>query len=97
VDRDVESDLPVPERPAIVEDLSQLKQEERMLSEALARPSPQYRRLIEMPFLETLSRPYAGVAADSGLEPGSIASDGRSASSICVGDSPNRDFDNATC
>jgi DNA-directed RNA polymerase specialized sigma24 family protein len=55
-----------------VEDLLQLKQEELMQSAALARLSPQYRRLIEMLFLETLFRPYAEVAADSRLEPGSI-------------------------
>jgi len=71
VDRDAEPDLPVPERPAIVDDLLQLKQEE-LLSEALARLSPQCRRLIEMLFLETLPRPYTEVAADSPLEPGSI-------------------------
>jgi DNA-directed RNA polymerase specialized sigma24 family protein len=71
VDRDAEPDLPVPERPTILEDLLQLKQEELMLSEALARLSPQYRRLIEMLSLETLHRAYTEVAADSGLEPGS--------------------------
>jgi hypothetical protein len=66
------TDLPGPERPAIVEDLLQQQQEEQMLSEAFPGLSPQYRRLIEMPFLETPSRPYTEVAADSGLEPGSI-------------------------
>jgi len=70
VDRDAEPDLPVPERSAIVEDLLQLKQEELMLSQALARLSPPYRRLIEMLFLETLPRTYTEAAADSGLEPG---------------------------
>jgi DNA-directed RNA polymerase specialized sigma24 family protein len=70
VDRDAEPDLPRPERPAIVEDLLQQEQEELMLSEAFPGLSPQYRRLMEMLFFET--RPYTEVAADAGLEPGSI-------------------------
>jgi hypothetical protein len=55
-----------------VEDLLQQKQEEQMLSEAFSGLSPQYRRLIEMLFLETPPRPNTEVAADACLEPGSI-------------------------
>jgi hypothetical protein len=43
-----------------------------MLSEALDGLTPQYRRLMEMLFLETLPRPYTEVVSDSGLAPGSV-------------------------
>jgi RNA polymerase sigma factor (sigma-70 family) len=72
VSRDAEPGLPVPETPAIAENLLQQTQEEQMLREALAGLTPQCRRLIEMLFFETPPRPYAEVAADLGLEPGSI-------------------------
>jgi hypothetical protein len=44
-----------------------------MPSEALAGPTPRYRRLMEtMLYLEILLRPYTEVAGDSGPGPGSI-------------------------
>jgi hypothetical protein len=46
VSRDAEPDLPVPERPAIV-DLLQQAREEQMRSEALCGRTPPYRRLME--------------------------------------------------
>jgi hypothetical protein len=64
-----------------------------MLSQALARLSPPCRRLIEMLFLETLPRTSQRI---QGWSRDPLASYGRSASSICVGNSPNQDFDNAT-
>lgn len=72
VSRDAEPDLPVPETPAIAENLLQQTQEEQMLREALAGLTPQCRRLMEMLFFETPPRPYTEVAAELGLEPGSI-------------------------
>jgi hypothetical protein len=67
-----------------------------MLSEALAGLTPQYRRLMEMLFFETLARPYTEVVAIQAWSRDPSASRGRSASSICVGDSPNGDFDHAS-
>jgi DNA-directed RNA polymerase specialized sigma24 family protein len=61
-----------------------MKQEELMRSQALARLSPQYRRSIEMLFLETLQRTYTEVAADSGLEPGSIGLLWQKCLQVCV-------------
>jgi RNA polymerase sigma factor (sigma-70 family) len=72
VSRDAEPDLPVPETPAIAESLVQQTQEEQMLREAMATLSPQCRRLVELLFFETPARPYAEVAAELGLAPGSI-------------------------
>jgi len=71
VSRDSE-ELPVGETPAIAERLVQQTQEEQMLREALTALSPQCRRMMEMLFFETPARPYAGVAAELGLAPGSI-------------------------
>src|SRR5271168_553696 len=71
ISRDSE-DLPVPETPAIADTLVQQTQEEQMLREALTALSPQCRRMMEMLFFETPARPYAGVAAELGLAPGSI-------------------------
>jgi RNA polymerase sigma factor (sigma-70 family) len=72
VSRDAEPDLPEPETPAIAESLVQQSQEEQMLREAMAVLTPQCRRLIELLFLETPSRPYTEVAAELGLAVGSI-------------------------
>src|ERR1700722_325604 len=72
VSRDAQSDLPVPERPAIVEHLLRQRQEEQMLCETLVGLTPQYRRLMEVLFLETLPCPCAELAADSRLAAGSI-------------------------
>ena len=72
VSRDAEPDLPVPETPAIAEILLQQTQEEQMLRQALAGLTTQCRRLMEMLFFETPPRPYSEVAADLGLQPGSL-------------------------
>jgi RNA polymerase sigma factor (sigma-70 family) len=71
VSRDSE-DLPVPETPAIAESLVQQTQEEQMLREAMAALTPQCRRLVELLFFETPTRPYAEIAAELGLAVGSI-------------------------
>jgi DNA-directed RNA polymerase specialized sigma24 family protein len=47
-------------------------QEEQMLHQGMATPSPQCRRLVELLFLETPSRQYTEVAAEMGLTLGSI-------------------------
>ena len=72
VSRDSDEDLPEPEVPAIAEDLVQQTQEEQMLREAMAMLTPQCRRLVELLFFETPSRPYTEVAAELGLAVGSI-------------------------
>jgi RNA polymerase sigma factor (sigma-70 family) len=72
VSRDVETDLPEPATPAVAEDLVQQTQEEQMLREALAKLTPQCRRLVELLFFETPSRAYTEVAAELGLAVGSI-------------------------
>ncbi len=72
VSRDGETDFPEPETPAIAESLVQQTQEEQMLREAMATLSPQCRRLVELLFFETPSRPYTEVAAELGLAVGSI-------------------------
>jgi len=72
VSRDAETDLPEPATPAIAESLFQQTQEEQMLREAMAMLTPQCRRLVELLFFETPSRPYAEVAAELGLAVGSI-------------------------
>src|SRR6059058_2892870 len=72
VSRDAERDLPEPTTPAIAESLFQQTQEEQMLREAMTVLTPQCRRLVELLFFETPSRPYTEVAAELGLAVGSI-------------------------
>jgi RNA polymerase sigma factor (sigma-70 family) len=72
VSRDSEDNPPEPEVPPIAESLVQQTQEEQMLREAIAVLTPQCRRLVEMLFFESPSRPYAEVAAELGLALGSI-------------------------
>lgn len=72
VSRDADATLPEPATPAMAESLVQQTQEEQMLREAMVRLTPQCRRLVELLFLETPPRPYAEVAAELGLAPGSI-------------------------
>jgi RNA polymerase sigma factor (sigma-70 family) len=72
VSRDSETDLPEPETPSIAESVIQQTQEEQMLREAMTALSPQCRRLVELLFFETPSRPYAEVAKELGLAVGSI-------------------------
>src|SRR6266576_2955899 len=72
VSRDSDEDLPEPTTPAIAESLFQQTQEEQMLREAITVLTPQCRRLVELQFFETPSRPYSEVAAELGLAVGSI-------------------------
>jgi RNA polymerase sigma factor (sigma-70 family) len=72
VSRDAEPNLPEPEIPPIAERLMQQTQEEQMLREAMTTLTPQCRRLVELLFFETPSRPYTEVAAELGLAVGSI-------------------------
>jgi len=72
VSRDAEPNLPEPEIPPIAESLVQQTQEEQMLREAMTVLTPQCRRLVELLFFETPSRPYTEVAALLGLAVGSI-------------------------
>ena len=72
VSRDSEENSLEPETPPIAETLVVQTQEEQMLREAMAVLTPQCRRLVEMLFFETPSRPYAQVAAELGLAVGSI-------------------------
>jgi RNA polymerase sigma factor (sigma-70 family) len=72
VSRDGETDFPEPATPPIAENIVQQTQEEQMLREAMALLTPQCRRLVELLFFETPSRPYAEVAAELGLAVGSI-------------------------
>ncbi len=72
VSRDGETDIPEPATPAIADNLVQQTQEEQMLREAMATLTPQCRRLVELLFFETPSRPYTEVAAELGLAVGSI-------------------------
>lgn len=72
ISRDSEADLPEPETPPIAESVMQQTQEEQMLREAMGVLSPQCRKLVELLFFETPSRPYAEVAKDLGLAVGSI-------------------------
>lgn len=72
VSRDAEPDLPEPETPPMAETLVQQTQEEQMLREAMATLTPQCRRLVELLFFETPSRPYTEVASELGLAVGSI-------------------------
>ncbi len=72
VSRDTQPDLPEAETPAIAESLVQQTQEEQMLREAMGVLAPKCRRLIELLFFETPSRPYSEVATELGLAVGSI-------------------------
>jgi RNA polymerase sigma factor (sigma-70 family) len=72
VSRDAQPDLPEPETPAMAETLVQQTQEEQMLREAMAGLAPKCRRLIELLFFESPSRPYREVASELGLAVGSI-------------------------
>jgi len=56
-ERDSQPDLPEAETPAIAESLVQQTQEEQMLREAMGVLAPKCRRLIELLFFETPSRP----------------------------------------
>lgn len=67
-----EAEVPEPEAPAIAETLVQQVHEEQMLRDAIATLTPQCRRLIELLFFETPSRPYREVADELGLAAGSI-------------------------
>lgn len=70
--RDGDADLPEPQIPAIADSLVQQTQEEQILREAMAALTPQCRRLVELLFYETPTRPYTEVAAELGLAVGSI-------------------------
>ena len=72
VSRDSEEDTPEPETPPIADTLVQQTQEEQMLRKAMAALTPQCRRLVELLFFESPSRPYTAVAAELGLALGSI-------------------------
>jgi RNA polymerase sigma factor (sigma-70 family) len=72
VSRDSEEDTPEPETPPIAENLVQQTQEEQILREAMATLTPKCRRLVELLFFESPSRPYAEVAEELGLALGSI-------------------------
>ncbi len=72
ISRDFQRDLPEPQTPAIAEALVQQTHEEQMLREAMTTLSPKCRRLIELLFFETPSRPYSEVAGKLGLAVGSI-------------------------
>jgi RNA polymerase sigma factor (sigma-70 family) len=72
VSRDAQPDLREPETPAIAETVVQQTQEEQMLREAMAALAPKCRRLIELLFYETPSRPYREVAVELRLAVGSI-------------------------
>ena len=72
ISRDFQRDLPEPQTPAIAEALVQQTHEEQMLREAMTTLSPKCRRLIELLFFETPSRPYSEVASELGLAVGSI-------------------------
>lgn len=72
ISRDSQPDLPEPETPPIAEALVQQTHEEHMLREAMTTLSPKCRRLIELLFFETPSRPYSEVAGELGLAVGSI-------------------------
>jgi RNA polymerase sigma factor (sigma-70 family) len=72
VSRDAEPNLPEPKIPPIAETLVQQTQEEQFLREAMTALTPQCRRLVELLFFETPSRPYTEVAEELGLAVGSI-------------------------
>src|ERR1700694_746611 len=72
ISRDDGTNLPEAQIPAMAESIVQQTQEEQMLREALGVLTPQCRRLVELLFYETPSRPYTEVAAELGLAVGSI-------------------------
>jgi RNA polymerase sigma factor (sigma-70 family) len=72
VSRDSEVELPEPEVPPIADSLLRQTEEEQMLREAMQVLAPRCRKLIEMLFFETPSRPYAEVASELQLAVGSI-------------------------
>jgi RNA polymerase sigma factor (sigma-70 family) len=72
ISRDTEENPPEPESPPIAESLVQQAQEDQMLREAMATLTPQCRRLVQMLFFESPSRPYAEAAVELGLALGSI-------------------------
>lgn len=72
ISRDSETDLPEPETPPIADSVIQQTQEEQILREAMNELSLQCRKLVELLFFETPSRPYAEIAKELGLAVGSI-------------------------
>jgi RNA polymerase sigma factor (sigma-70 family) len=72
VSRDGEEEFPEPEVPPVAEEFIKQAQEEQMLREAMASLAPRCRRLVEMLFFESPSRPYAEVASELNLAVGSI-------------------------
>ncbi len=72
VSRDAEEELPEPEVPPLAEEFVKQAQEEQMLREAMASLTPRCRRLVEMLFFESPSRPYTEVASELNLAVGSI-------------------------
>jgi len=74
ISRDSHPDLPEPETPALAETLVQQTYQEEMLREAMAALAPKCRRLIELLFFETPSRPYTEVAQELGFAVGTIGS-----------------------
>ena len=72
VSRDGEAELPEPEIPPVAEELVRQTEEEQMLREAMASLAPRCRKLVEMLFFETPSRPYSKVANELNLAVGSI-------------------------
>jgi RNA polymerase sigma factor (sigma-70 family) len=72
VSSESEDDVPEPQVPAIAETMMQQVHEEQMLRDAIGTLTPQCRRLIELLFFETPSRPYREVADELGLAAGSI-------------------------
>jgi RNA polymerase sigma factor (sigma-70 family) len=72
VSRDGEEEFPEPEVPPVAEEFIKQAQEEQMLREAMANLAPRCRRLVEMLFFESPSRPYAEVASELNLAVGSI-------------------------
>ena len=74
ISRDSSPDLPEPEIPAIAESLVQQTRQEQMLREAIASLEEKCRRLVDLLFFETPSRPYAEVAQQLGFAVGTIGS-----------------------
>jgi RNA polymerase sigma factor (sigma-70 family) len=72
VSRDAEPDLPEPQIAAIAETLVHQAQEEQMLRTAMTALTLQCRRLVELLFYETPTRPYTEIAAELSLAVGSI-------------------------
>jgi RNA polymerase sigma factor (sigma-70 family) len=72
ISRDGEADLPEPEIPPVAEELVRQTEEEQMLREAIASLAPRCRKLVEMLFFESPSRPYSDVAGELDLAVGSI-------------------------